>query len=168
LKPIQKETPRQQVKEYNPIKIDIKDLDKGAFLDYQNQSWEVVFKTQYDWTRGDTDKLFQLINTKSETMLLFIQQDMGILYTWLEEKIGYDQIEEQKIVFKEELSARQYVDSGNIFTSNEDNATKIKQWRYVARDKKQCLRILEHEEKDWSAFLGQKVDSIEFTNILIP
>ena len=166
-KPLQEETPRPQVKEQNPTKINIKDLQKGALLDYQSENWEVVFETQYDWTRGDSDKLYQLINTKNETILLFIDQDMGILHTWVEDKISYDQIEEQKIIFTEQLSARQYIDSGNIFTSNVDQATKIKQWRYISQDKKQCLRILQHEEKDWSAFLGQKVDSIEFTNILI-
>lgn len=167
-KPVQKETPRQQIKEDNPTKINIKDLEKGAFLDYKNQSWEVVFQTQYDWTRGDTDKLYQLINNKSETFLLFVQQDMGILNTWVEEKISYDQIEEQKLLFKDQLSARQHIDSGNFFTSNEDNVTKIKQWRYISEDKKQSLRILEHEEKDWSGFVGKKIDSIEFSNILIP
>jgi hypothetical protein len=164
-KPLQEETPRKQVTEQNPIRINIKDLTKGAFLDYHTQSWEVIFETQYDWTRGDTDKLYQLINSKNETLLLFIQQDMGVLYTWIEEKVSYDQIEVQKAIFKDQLAARQHIDSGNLFTSNADKVSKIKQWRYTSEDKKKCLRILEHEEKDWSSFLGQKVDTVEFTNI---
>lgn len=168
MKIVQEETPRQQEKNPNPTKIDIKDLKKGAFLTYKNQNWEVVFQTQYDWSRGDTDRLYQLVNDKSEAVLLFVQQDMGLLNTWIDEKISYDQIEVQKEIFKEQLSARQHIDSGNFFTSNDLNVSKIKQWRYISRDKKESLRVLQHDEQDWSAFLGKKVDNIEFTDILIP
>ena len=102
---------------------------------------------------------------KNETLLVFVQQDMGVVHTWVEEKVSYDQIEIQKAVFKEQFTAKEHIDSGNFFTSNQNKASKVKQWRYISEDKKQCLRILEHEEKDWSAFLGQKVDPVEFTNI---
>ena len=127
----------------NPINIKVEDLSKGCLLDYELQTWEVIFMTQYDWKGGNTGKLFQLCNEKNETMLLFVQQEKTKKYLWIEENLAYSQLKSQKAYFKNDLRGNKSSNLGKFFTSKDTNSVPIKQLSYMSQDEKKSLRILQ-------------------------
>jgi len=176
-KPLLANTPLSQVKERNPTQLNIKDLEIGAFLDYELVTWEVVYQTQYDWDRKITEIQYQLSDHKSKSMLLFVQTHEKYPSIWLEEKLTYHDLEIYKLrdilyspptelTFKDLLLFRKNVGIGKKFIPNEQEGLEVRQWHYSTADEKQSLRILQYEGKGWAAFLGEKIEEFEFDNIL--
>jgi hypothetical protein len=164
------EIERQQVKfkEKNILNLKISDLKKGYLIDYENQTWEVIFEVQYSWVRGSMDKLFQLRNHKKKTILLYVQQDMGMFNLWLETELSHNELNKQKEIFKKRFAAKQNINSGKTCSSQDTRLKNIKQWHFINKTGKKSLRVLQIQMKDWLGFSGKKVDEFEFENMLIP
>ena len=45
---------------------------------------------------------------------------------------------------------------------------KARQLSYISKDKKQHLRILQYQNKDWFSFVGERVEEVDFHNVLNP
>jgi hypothetical protein len=176
-KPLRVNTPIPQIKERNPTELNIKDLEVGAFLDYELVTWEIVYQTQYDWDRKITEIQFQLSDHKGKSMLLFVQTHEKYPITWSESKVSYRDLETYKLrdilyspptqlTFKDQLLFRKSVEIGKKFIPNEREGLAVRQWHYISADEKQSLRILQYEDKGWAAFLGKKIEEFEFENIL--
>ena len=121
--------------------------------------------------------LYQIQNSENKTTLLFVCQDMAIYDTWIEKRLTYQDLIQNnlgkiryevplELEFEKNLFFKEHINSGNEFVSEASNASKIKQYKYLSEDKKQSLRILQHEEEDVYVFAGKKVESYEFSNIL--
>jgi hypothetical protein len=176
-KPLRANTPIRQVKERNPTQLNIKDLEVGAFLDYELATWEVVYQIQYDWERRITEIQYQLSNHKGQSMLLFVQIHEKHPSTWSESKISYHDLETYKLrdilyspptqlTFKDQLYFRKNIATGKKFIPNEREGLDVKQWHYITADEKDSLRILQYEGKGWAAFSGKKIEEFELENIL--
>jgi hypothetical protein len=176
-KPLRVNTPIPQIKERNPTELNIKDLEMGAFLDYELVTWEVVYQTQYDWDRKITEIQFQLSDHKGHSMLLFVQRYEKYPSTWSESKVSYRDLETYKLrdilyspptqlTFKDQLYFRKNIGTGKKFIPNEREGLAVKQWHYITADEKDSLRILQYEGKGWAAFSGKKIEEFEFENIL--
>lgn len=163
-------------KEKEISKLKIKDLKKGVLLDYQNETWEVLSQIQYDWKQGNTDSLYQLQNAQNTTILLLVCQDMAIYTIWSEERLSYHDLVKHQLdklryepplefTFQEKMFFKEDISSGYEFVADNE-AAKIKQWKYLSEDKKHNLRILKHEDEDIFVFSGNKIENYEFSNIL--
>lgn len=172
------ENRRELEQEEERSELKIQDIQKGFLLDYQNETWEVVEQTQYDWEQGNSDKLFQLKNAQNKIVLLFVCQNMAIYTTWIEENLNYqkvlkynlDKINYQtalKFDFKGKIFFKKQVDIGNSYVANSYKGKKIKQHKYISQDGKQSFRVL-IAKGDSTMFLGKRVENFEFSSILLP
>jgi hypothetical protein len=156
------------LKKQSDIKTKIKKLRKGSSLEYKGKTWNIIHETRYDWLEGNTEKLFELLNTKGESILLFVQQNEDNSVLWIENKLPIKEFKAKQTFFKEKLAAKQTKNSGNAFSSPERKQMKAKQLSYISEDQKQHLRILQYQNKDWFSFVGQKVEESDFDAISNP
>jgi hypothetical protein len=172
-----KTPPRQVTKEQDTAKLKIQDLREGVLFDFHNENWEVIHQIQYDWKLDNTDTLYQIKNQRNQISLLFVAQNMAVYTAWIEERVPqYELIENQldkisqnlpvKFLFRDSLFLKEHFNVGHEFASKSKNGVKIKQWKYLSEDRKESLRILEHEDKDTFVFWGEKIEEFEFSNIL--
>jgi hypothetical protein len=166
----------QETTEFN--KMSVKDLKIGVLLDYKLNTWEVFRQVQYDWEQGNTDNLYKLRSSKNTIIFLRVCQNMAIYNTWLENRLSYHDLAKNNLdkvrqdlplefTFQGELFLKEDASSGYEFVGD-NPAEKIKEWKYISEDKTKSFRILEHEDEDIFAFLGKKIETYEFSNILIP
>jgi hypothetical protein len=170
--------PRKVTKEQDTAKLKIQDLREGVLFDFHNENWEVIGQVQYDWKLENTDTLYQIKNQRNQISLLFVAQNMAVYTAWIEERVSqYELIEHQldkvsqnlpvKFTFRESVFLKEHFNVGHEFASKSKNGVKIKQWKYLSEDRKESLRILEHEDKDTFVFWGEKIEEFEFSNILL-
>jgi hypothetical protein len=170
-------TARQIDKEQDTAKLKIQDLREGVLVDFHNEHWEIIGQVQYDWKLENTDMLYQVKNHKNQITFLFIAQNIAVYTAWIEERLSQyelmsnqlDSIAENpplKFTFRESVFLKEHFNSGHEFASKSKNGVKIKQWKYLSQDRKESLRILEHEDKDTFVFWGEKIEEFEFSNIL--
>jgi hypothetical protein len=164
-------------KETEISKMTIKDFEVGVLFDYKNETWEVIAQTQYDWQRGNTDTLYQVQNSQNATILLLVCQDMAVYSTWLEERLPYHELAKNNLnkahqglplefEFRDKLFLKESLSSGHEFVGT-NQGQSIKEWKYISENSTETLRILEHEDEDIFVFSGKKVESYEFSNILL-
>ena len=167
---------RKLNKEPEINEMTINDFKKGVLVDYKLETWEIVGEMQYDWGQGNTDTLYQLQNSKNTTILLLVSQDLAIYTTWLESILNYhdlikyelDKVRHElplEFTFQGKVFLKQEISSGYQFVE-ENQPVKIKEWKYISKDKISSLRIIEHENEDVFVFLGKEVKTYEFSNIL--
>jgi hypothetical protein len=169
--------PRQITKEQDTAKLKIQDLREGVLFDFHDENWEVIGQVQYDWKLENTDTLYQIKNQRSQISLLFVAQNIAVYTTWIEERVPqYELMESQldkisqnlpvKFIFRGSLFLKEHFNVGHEFVSKSKHGVKIKQWKYLSENRKESLRILEHEDKDTFVFWGEKIEEFEFSNIL--
>ena len=166
--------PREQHTKVNPTNITLQNLNMGAVLNYDLKSWEVVYEAQYDWTNGQTDKLYRLIPEDGGSMLLYVRQDMGVIEPWLEEKLqggsqaAFSKLDPatapEELRFGDQTYWKQSFLTGKVFSSDNNEAVQVKQWFYMATN--QSLRIVQFDGNSISVFVGKKKEEYEFINIL--
>ena len=159
--------PRKITKEQDTVKLEIQDLREGVLFDFHNQNWEVIGQIQYDWKLENTDTLYQIKNQISQISLLFIVQNIAVYTAWIEERVPqYELMDSQldkvsqnlpiQFTFRGSLFLKEHFNVGYEFVSKTKKGVKIKQWKYLSEDRKESLRILEHEDKDTFVFWGRK------------
>ncbi|MGB0523543.1 MAG: hypothetical protein ACPGJS_11320, partial [Flammeovirgaceae bacterium] len=136
------ERPRDQQIELNPIDITLKNLEKGYVLTYDLKPWEVVYEAQYDWSSGQTDRMYRLIPDGGGNMLLFVQHEMGVITPWVEKKLdgnhqaAFAKINPQtapdELKFEDQLYWKQSFLTGKMFSSDNNQYVSLQQWFYKA------------------------------------
>jgi hypothetical protein len=170
-------SPREVNKEQDTAKLKIQDLREGVLFDFYNENWEVIGQVQHDWKSGNTDTLYQIKNQRNQISLLFVAQNMAVYTAWIEERVpqyelinsSLDKISQNlptQFIFRGSLFLKEHFNTGHEFVSKSKNGVKIKQWKYLSEDRKESLRILEHEDKDTFVFWGERIEEFEFSNIL--
>lgn len=168
------ELPREQNVELNPINITLKNLEKGFVLNYDLKSWEVVYQAQYDWSNGQSDRLFRLIPEEGGNMLLFVHHEMGIVNPWVESRLeggsqaAFSKLDPEtapdELRFEDQIYTKQSFLTGKMFSSDNNQSVNLKQWFYAGPTK--SLRIIQYEGGTVAVFTGKKSEEYEFTNIL--
>ena len=166
---------KQQV---NPTNITLENLSKGAILDYKMKTWEVAYALQYDWSNGQMDNLYQLLNG-TDNMLLYIKKEMALFTPYTEEKGNYfdiDQLPEDtnfgKLPVQFDYKGKTYRKEGSyggkVFSEEAGTrrGTALIQSFYQTADKRFTVRLEQKRNASISVFLGEKTEAFEFSNIL--
>lgn len=125
---------------------------------------EVRFKSQSDWTNGNTDVFVQLLDELDEEKLIYVRSDRGLEYMYLEKKLSL--AESRSIVFLKEnppdtinIKGQTFdleaVMQGEQFTDNLSDSSTIKQWIYQSIDKQLRIEFDGHEK---SFYLGSAIE----------
>jgi len=139
------------------------DLPDGAKVAYSlRPNQQVVIKgtsmttmhlSQYDWKDGNTNKLLQLTDAASNTQLLYLQQNKGIITASLEREMNI--LETQNLEFnatappkKLTIDGQIYLlhrtSTGNAFLSHTDGHIAAEEWIYQSLTEDQYIRITDN------------------------
>lgn len=167
---------RKSLEAADPTDMRLKDLSPGAVLDYQAESWEILYQTQYDWRNGSTDRQLQLKNSEGNTILLFLKQDLAVWHPWIEKRFVASaaisqtilrsgnnfppsfEIEGENYFLQEKLS-------GKIFRGSTRGSIDGRQLMYVNGSQNKSLRIIISERQDAEIFVGSLEDDDSFSDI---
>lgn len=165
---------------YDPTNVQVKDLRKGAFLDYDLQTWEVKAQYEYDW--GDRFFTFEfLLATVEEKKFLHYEEDDGELECTLTEKIRISSIDADipEEIRRNDVPPKKIDYKGITFYRDEEGTArfrdvdtrtweKVVSWSYYDEAEKHVLSIEQWGETEFEAAFGLVVDEHEFTNIILP
>ena len=166
--------PRQQNNKINPIATTLENLSMGAVLTYDLKNWEVVYQAQYDWSSGQTDKMYRLIPETGGSMLLYLSREMGEIQPWIEDKLQGNQAAFSRLDpttapgelnFGNDIYLKQSYLIGKTFSSDNQQSVETKQWFYKTNIGK-SLRILQYAGGSVAVFTGIRAQEYEFSNIL--
>lgn len=174
-----KKKPEEQLS-YDPTNVQIKDLKKGAFLDYDLETWEVKAQYEYDW--GDKYYTFEfLLATVDKKKFLHYEEDDGELECTLTEKVRIGSIDGDipEQIKRNRNPPKEINYQGITFYRDEEgvahfrdietrNWEKVVSWSYYDEAEKHVLSIEQWGETEFEAAFGLVVDEHEFTNIILP
>ncbi len=170
--------PRELNKPYNPTAIQLADVRVGTVLDYDLSTWQVSFLTQYDWSNGQTDKQFQLINRNSANMLLFLQQDMALIKPWKETLISpfdlglndgevLERDVPREVLYKGIKYYKDQRHTGKMFVNDTRHFTRIVEYILSSESKNEHLRIVLIDRQSVQTYAGVRIPESAFSNIYI-
>ncbi len=127
------------------------DLENGSKLTVKNNWLTVNNTTQYDWVKGNSDKLFQLISESGKENLLYVRKKGKLFSSYVEHELSTK--ERNRLKFnvgsppkKLFVDGRYYIQTailnGNQFLSDDSKPIAVKQWIYSTEDSEVQLRIL--------------------------
>jgi hypothetical protein len=165
---------------YDPTNVQVKDLRKGAFLDYDLKTWEVKAQYEYDW--GDRYFSFEfLLATVEDKMFLHYEEDDGELECTLTEKIRVSSIDADipEEIRRNGVPPKEITHKGITFYRDEEGVArfrdvdtrtweKVVSWSYYDEAEKHVLSIEQGGETEFEAAFGLVVDESEFSNIILP
>ncbi|MFT6962078.1 MAG: hypothetical protein ACJAWV_001802 [Flammeovirgaceae bacterium] len=176
MKPTLNEVPRKKKIGYNPVDLTLQNLLKGYVLNYDFKSWEVIYEGQYDWNSGESDKIYRLSSGNNDSLLLYVDKEMGLVTPYIEEKLQSNDIQAftmlkaenapAELKFADKIYRKKDYSKGKFFASDSDNFTDLGQWFYVSSDSQSSLRIAQFSEGEVSVYTGRLAQAYEFTNIL--
>lgn len=166
-------------KNEEPKELNIKDLTRGCFLDYDMITWEVVEVGEYDW--GDQFFTVEYTLTDGKDFLfLHVEEDAGIELT-LSKAVNIRKINPQlpSIITKNneppdeiEFEGKNYfLDSENpgYFRNQDagrDQWTEFIAWDYFDETEKHTLSIEQWGEKSFEASTGMIIQKHQISNLL--
>ena len=165
----------------DPTQVQINQLTKGAFIDYNLESWEVTAVYEYDWGDGFFSDEFQL-RSADEICYLSVEEDDGYECT-ITKKISVHEIDGEiaKHVLREEEPPMKVNYEGVTYyrqseavgyfrdkSKSEKHWSELVSWTYYDKAKELTLSIEQWGEKEFEAAQGRVVEEFEFSNILIP
>lgn len=174
-----KEKPDERLT-YDPTNVQVTDLRKGAFLDYDLKTWEVKAQYEYDW--GDRYFTFEfLLATVEDKMFLHYEEDDGELECTLTEKIRVSSIDADipEEIRRNGVPPKEITYKGITFYRDEEGVArfrdvdtrtweKVVSWSYYDEAEKHVLSIEQWGETEFEAAFGLVVDESEFSNIILP
>ncbi len=176
MKPTLNEVPRKKKIGYNPTDLTLQNLLKGYVLNYDLKSWEVIYEGQYDWNSGESDKIYRLSSEDNDSLLLYVDKEMGLVTPYIEEKLQSNDVQAfamlkpesapAELKFSDKIYRKRDYSRGKFFTSDSDNFAELGQWFYVSSDSQSSLRIVQFSEGEVSVYTGKLAQAYEFTNIL--
>lgn len=164
---VQRKTPKQ----LNAADLKINGLSVNDILDYEQNTYEVRYITQYDWDNGYTDKQLQLVDHTNKEMLLYIEQNKAIYTPYIEIELNLGEVQRINFLPQTPPTELNYKDlefqlhhytKGKIFL-NKSTPIATNQWIYK-NDDKFHLRIVEFNDLI-HVYFGKKELDISFTNL---
>lgn len=164
---------------YDPTNIQLNQLKKGSFIDYDFKTWEVREVYEYDW--GDdffTDEY--KLSTAEDTVFLHVEEDDGLECT-LTRKINIHDIDgdipdhilenetpPMKVTYQGETFYRKGEGVGYFRNTDNDNWYELVSWSYYDKEGKKILAIEQWGEEEFEAAYGIIANEYEFSNIIMP
>lgn len=175
-KPTLEQIPRKKKIDYNPTNLTLQNLLKGFILNYDLKNWEVIYEGQYDWNSGESDKIYRLSSEDGDSMLLYVDKEMGLVTPYVEEKLQSNDIQAfamlkpenapAELKFSDKIYRKRDYSKGKFFTSDSSTFANLGQWFYVSSDSQSSLRIAQFSEGEVNVYKGKLSQAYEFTNIL--
>ena len=146
----------------------------GGLINLKNEELKIISITQYDWIDGNSDKLFQLVDTANKERLLYLEQNKALLNAYQEKPLSI--IETNSISFQTknppqsiELKGARYllshVKRGKKFISGIAESIETMQWMYADKDEKTYIRVVDNQSLI-HFFQGKKLQAIDFEDTL--
>lgn len=163
------EVARSQKTHYDPIKLSLADLQKDFLVDYQQESWNVTYQIQYDWSFANTDRLLQLVNSNNVSTLVFLQKNMSVVNPWIVKEISlFDlAVSENNLPNSFNFQTKEYRKSkslkGKMFVDS--YGSEIKGELYLSVDERFMIMFFQ-DEKETTVYHGEKENTYNFENIL--
>jgi hypothetical protein len=169
---------RTSRKNLNPTDIALNDLKMNYVLSYGDKTWVTVHRVQYDWKNGETDILCGFTNVSRDSMLLYLQNRMGVCHVWIERKVDLFRLETagltehdfeslpSRVDFEGTEYLKQEINQGMRFVEDSRQGAEAEQCFFASADKTASLRIVRLFEHSLAAFAGQKANEHEFGDIL--
>ena len=163
----------------DPTQVEVNQLVKGAFIDYDLKSWEVNAVYEYDWGDDYFADEFRL-TTVDEECYLYVEEDDGLECN-ITQKISVHDIDEDVvdyIIRHEEPPMRINYQGTTYYRQSEsvgyfrdtgkdgENWQELVSWSYYDKPQKQIINIEQWGEREFEASHGKVVQSFEITNIL--
>ncbi len=164
---------------YDPTRVTVKDLVKGAFLDYALETWEVKAVYEYDWGDNFFSNEFQL-STAEDSIYLSVEED-GELFITVTRKIIIHDIEEDvvtyilknetppmKITYQGETYYRKSENIGYYRNVENEEWSELVSWTYFDRSQEKIISVEQWGEQEFEASAGKVVQEFEFSSIIMP
>lgn len=134
---------------------------------------QIIHITQYDWSNGDTDKLYQTMNESEKEQLFYLDRNKGLLNIYSEHAIPLSEVIHLNINSKAPATSFDYqnqlftldqVYEGNAFYDGQKGATETKQLVYFSENKNQMIRVVFNGTSPFY-FLGSKMKAVDFEEL---
>ncbi len=165
--------------DYDPSNIKLNQLVKGAFVDFDLQTWEVNAVYEYDWGNDYFSDEFQL-RTAEETQYLHVEEDDELECT-LTRKIRLQEIEgdiadhivrfddaPSEIVYQGITFLKDSQSLGLFRNTESDQWNEMVSWTYYDQEGKLTISLSRYDEQEFEAAFGKVVQEFEFSNIIMP
>ena len=156
----------------HPYFYELYELEIGDHIDWQEETYRIVNKEQYDWSDKYSDKYFRLFNLDGEKSL-FLWQHNGKVEPILERKFSIEEsmrfmLDDKNPPRTIELNNVKYTlknnRSGHKFINTQQNGTPCRQLLYESLTKTQYIRIV-IDKNTRAYFIGHKANMSAFKNI---
>ncbi len=159
--------------------VTIKDLEIGDIVDYFMKSWEVKEVFKYDWGNNNFTKEYQLFDG-TETVFLHVEQDdqlelsltrnisLNVVNPMLRQIIIDNDEPPTTIEHDNTTYFKQEEAQGHVSDASEgfEDGSAFVSWDYTDRKEKKIFTIVRSGEQEFDAYIGENVDSYEFSNII--
>ena len=164
---------------FDPADLRLIHMVKGAFVDYDLQTWEVKEVYQYDWGNDKASLEFQL-DSGTDILYLLIKKDDELKYSLskiinirdIPEKITIYYLEYQvppmELSYEGVTYFRKEENTGLYRKFPNENNVKIVSWTYYNQKEDKILMIDQWTEKEFEVSAGIVVQEYEFSNIIRP
>lgn len=152
-------------------------LQAGAFLDYNGQRYKVAHLSQYDWTNGNTDRLYHLkgYTGYEPDLLLHIRKHYSTYYFFIERELtvleqGALSFDWEKMPSYFDYEGREYFRSllskGKLYAPIDQTGIDTQEWMYRSGEDHQ-FRVINNDGY-LSYYVGERIAETAFSNIINP
>ncbi len=171
-------TPRKIHITYDPINLSINNLKINFILDYKLKTWKVIDEEQFDWSNGQTDRLFKLVSG-IEALYILIKQaeyyalkkiNIYALNTDMDNHIETEGKPPNLITYQKEVFYRESILTGFVFKftdKKKPNLTRhLTGWEYFNEVQNKYIVIYKKNNQNYDALVGQVEADYNFSDIL--
>lgn len=149
---------------------DIYETKKRDYLDFRNESLELISITQLDWKDGNSDKILQFVDDNDKETLIYMQQNRALLSAFAEKSVSF--VETRNINFLKnsppdsmmiegKVYFLQNFKTGEHFLPGVFPGMEVEQWWYLSNNQDAYIRVVDCQEL-LSFHQGNKLDISDF------
>ncbi len=161
--------------DYDPLNVQITDLNVGFIFDYDLSQWEVKEAYTYDWGDNFFTKEYK-ISDGEKTLFLSVEEDDELDLS-ISEKIRLSSLDEDieheitnhdrppKTIHYNGVLFKREEESPGYFNDGGEDWVEMISWDYYNDDESKVLTIEQWGDRTFEASLGKTIESYEISNI---
>jgi hypothetical protein len=165
---------------YDPSNVQLQDMVKGSFVDYDFKTWEVAAVNEYDWGDDSFTDEFEMTTAQGDTLFLNVEEDDGWLYSVFKkvniralqdgivDYIKSNEMPPEKLIYEGVTYYRTEENVGYFRNREQESWREIVSWLYFDEDEDKVLSIDQWGEEDFGAAVGFYAETYSFSNIIMP
>ncbi len=172
-----KKKKKEEEPSYNPTNIQLIDMRRGFFVDYDLKTWEVLEEFEYDWGNNNFSYEYKL-ESMGDVCFLSIEETQPLRCV-ISRKINFNRLDEsvEREIKSNERPPKKIVLDGVEYFRNTENAGYFRNisesewyefmsWDYLDKTEKQTLTIVQWDDEEFESFTGKVSGGYEFSNII--